>query len=47
MATVTRGTTAKLEELLGDDASNLLEHKCGTVPKNQLHLPGPDFVNLA
>src|SRR6266699_6235872 len=45
MATVTRGTTAKLEELLGDDASNLLEHKCGTVPKNQLHLPGPDFVS--
>ena len=45
MATVTRGTTAKLEELLGQDASNLLEHKCGTVPKSQLHLPGPDFVD--
>src|SRR5881398_3449367 len=45
MATVTRGTTAKLEELLGEDASNLLEHKCGTVPKSQLHLPGPDFVS--
>ena len=45
MATVTRGTTAKLEELLGKDASNLLEHKCETVPKSQLHLPGPDFVS--
>jgi fructose-bisphosphate aldolase, class I len=45
MATVTRGTTAKLEELLGEDASNLLEHKCETVPKSQLHLPGPDFVS--
>jgi len=45
MATVTRSTTAKLEELLGKDASNLLEHKCETVPKNQLHLPGPDFVS--
>src|SRR5256884_1308063 len=45
MATVTRGTTAKLEELLGEDASNLLEHKCGTVPKSRLPLPGPDFVS--
>ena len=45
MATVTRGTTAKLEELLGADAADLLEHKCETVPKSQLHLPGPDFVN--
>ena len=45
MATVTRSTTAKLEELLGKDASNLLEHKCETVPKSQLHLPGPDFVS--
>lgn len=45
MATVTRATTAKLEELLGADASDLLEHKCETVPKSQLHLPGPDFVN--
>ena len=45
MATVTQSTTAKLEELLGKDASNLLEHKCETVPKSQLHLPGPDFVS--
>src|SRR5690348_14804402 len=45
MATVTRGTTARLEELLGEAASNLLEHKCETVPKSQLHLPGPDFVS--
>jgi fructose-bisphosphate aldolase, class I len=45
MATVTRGTTARLEELLGEDATSLLEHKCETVPKSQLHLPGPDFVS--
>ncbi|HET7467100.1 MAG TPA: class I fructose-bisphosphate aldolase [Candidatus Dormibacteraeota bacterium] len=45
MATVTRGSTAKLEELLGEDATDLLEHKCETVPKSQLHLPGPDFVS--
>ena len=45
MATATRGSAAKIEELLGDDAASLLEHKCETVPKSQLHLPGPDFVD--
>src|SRR5258708_11073014 len=45
MATVTRGSLEKLEELLGADAQDLLEHKCNTVPKEQLHLPGPDFVD--
>jgi class I fructose-bisphosphate aldolase len=45
MATVTRGSMEKLEELLGGDARDLLEHKCNTVPKEQLHLPGPDFVD--
>jgi class I fructose-bisphosphate aldolase len=35
----------KLEEVLGPDARDLLEHKCNTVPKEQLHLPGPDFVD--
>ena len=45
MATATRGSLGKLEEILGEDAQNLLDHKCETVPKEQLHLPGPDFVN--
>src|ERR1700737_47647 len=45
MATVTRGSLGKLEEMLGEDARSLLEHKCETVPKAQLHLPGPDFVD--
>src|SRR5215467_8682811 len=45
MATVTRGSTAKLEELLGKDAEDLLEHRCQTVAKSDLHLPGPDFVS--
>jgi len=31
--------------ILGDQASHLLEHACRTVPKDQLHLPGPDFVD--
>jgi class I fructose-bisphosphate aldolase len=34
----------KIVELLGDDASSLLEHECRTIPKSALALPGPDFV---
>ncbi len=32
-------------ELLGSEAEDLLTHECKTVPKEQLHLPGPDFVD--
>jgi class I fructose-bisphosphate aldolase len=32
-------------ELLGDKAKYLLDHKCTTVSKDLLHLPGPDFVD--
>ncbi len=35
----------KIAELLGDDADSLLNHKCTTIPKERLHLPGPDFVD--
>src|SRR3989304_1296092 len=35
----------KIEELLGDAASSLLEHECKTIPKELLHLPGPDFID--
>jgi class I fructose-bisphosphate aldolase len=45
MATVARGSLEKIEEALGPDARDLLEHKCNTVPKEQLHVPGPDFVD--
>lgn len=34
-----------IEQLLGADAKSLLEHQCKTIPKEQLHLPGPDFVD--
>ena len=49
MATVTeidRGASAlsRIESILGDDV-RLLEHQCRTVPKEKLHLPGPDFVD--
>ena len=32
-------------EHLGDKAKYLLDHKSQTLPKEQLHLPGPDFVD--
>ena len=32
-------------KLLGDEADYLLAHKCQTVSKDQLYLPGPDFVD--
>ncbi len=35
---------AQIVNLLGDNAKNLLEHQCKTVPREKLHLPGPDFV---
>jgi class I fructose-bisphosphate aldolase len=34
----------KIVELLGEDKS-LLEHKCGTISKDMLHIPGPDFID--
>lgn len=34
----------KVQELLGDDAAGLLDHKSTTIDKSALHLPGPDFV---
>ncbi|MFZ0216327.1 MAG: class I fructose-bisphosphate aldolase [Candidatus Dormiibacterota bacterium] len=44
MATATASTIDRIEELLGDGAQDLLTHACTTVPKEHLHLPGPDFV---
>ncbi len=34
-----------ITELLGKDADYLLNHKSKTIPKEQIHLPNPDFVN--
>ena len=45
MATAVETSHARLEELLGEDAKLLLEHRCETIPKDMLHLPGPDFVD--
>jgi class I fructose-bisphosphate aldolase len=34
-----------IADLLGPEAESLLGHECKTIPKSQLHLPGPDFVD--
>lgn len=35
---------SRIEAILGEDAG-LLEHQCRTIPRDSLHLPGPDFVD--
>jgi fructose-bisphosphate aldolase, class I len=36
---------SQIYDLLGGDARDLLEHRCQTIPRDQLHLPGADFVD--
>ena len=38
-------TTTRTADLLGDEAASLLDHTCETITKDQLHLPGSDFVD--
>jgi fructose-bisphosphate aldolase, class I len=45
MATAVETSLSGLEGVLGEDAKLLLEHVCETIPKESLHLPGPDFVD--
>ena len=35
---------ATIQELLGKDATYLLDHECRTISKDVLHLPGSDFI---
>ncbi len=35
----------KISSLLGNQAESLLNHTCTTIPKENLHLPGPDYVD--
>jgi class I fructose-bisphosphate aldolase len=42
MAVETIGST--IEQILGDEAAALLQHQCKTIPRDTLHLPGPDYV---
>jgi len=34
-----------IKKILGADADDLLSHQCKTVAKENLHLPGPDFID--
>jgi class I fructose-bisphosphate aldolase len=36
---------SEIETLLGSEAQSLLGHQCRTIPREMLHLPGPDFVD--
>ena len=37
--------TSKIREMLGGEADSLLGHTCSTIPKENIHLPGGDFVD--
>jgi class I fructose-bisphosphate aldolase len=45
MASTADLSTSRIEELLGDDAERLLQHRSQTLDASNLHLPGPDFVD--
>ena len=45
MATATLPSNLSVEQLLGDQARSLLEHRSETVARTLLHLPGPDFID--
>lgn len=38
-------TLGQIQEILGDEASNLLEHRSTTLSKDHLYLPGPSFLD--
>jgi fructose-bisphosphate aldolase, class I len=44
MASITEPTLDLISDLLGSDAGDLLEHRCETIDRSLLHLPGPDFI---
>ena len=45
MALATQREIDRISDLLGSEADALLNHRCQTIPRDQLHLPGPDFVD--
>ena len=44
MASITEPTLDHISDLLGADANELLDHRCETIDRSLLHLPGPDFI---
>jgi class I fructose-bisphosphate aldolase len=45
MAVASAGTLGQIQDLLGDEVESLLSHVCKGIPKEMLHVPGPDFVD--
>src|SRR5918912_628844 len=37
--------SGRIEEILGAEAESLLTYQSKTIPKENLHLPGPDFID--
>jgi len=37
--------STQIVDLLGEEAESLLNHTCTGIPKEMLHLPGPDYVD--
>jgi len=37
--------SGRIQEILGAEAESLLSYQSKTIPKDKLHLPGPDFVD--
>ncbi len=38
-------TFSKIQSLLGESSEDLLNHKSKTMPKDKLHIPGPDWID--
>ncbi|HET6948820.1 MAG TPA: fructose-bisphosphate aldolase, partial [Acidimicrobiales bacterium] len=38
-------TVVDIQSLLGDEADSLLTHESKGIPRDDLHLPGPDYVD--
>jgi len=34
-----------IDTLLGEEAEDLLQHTCDGIPREQIHLPGPDYID--
>lgn len=45
MSVVMKTAATDIEAMLGKEAQSLLGHVCKGIPKESLHLPGPDFVD--
>jgi fructose-bisphosphate aldolase, class I len=42
-----RSAIDQIQECLGEGASSLLDHTCQGIPREQIHVPGPDHVDYA